>query len=102
VIVAAAILLTAGLLAYTFLLPQQVERATEKTRLAYLRERRDVVYDNLRDLNFEYRAGKLPDADYQSMRAAMEEEAALLLAEIESLEGQRASSASPASPRRMK
>jgi hypothetical protein len=87
--IAVAILLTAGLLAYSFLVPQEVEHSAEKTRLSYLRERRDVLYDNLRDLNFEHRAGKLPDADYQSMRSAMEEEAALLLAEIEELENQR-------------
>ena len=29
----------------------------EKTRLAYLRERKEMVYENLRDLNFEYQAG---------------------------------------------
>jgi len=52
----------------------------------YLRERKEAVYDNLRDLNFEYKAGKVPDADYQSMHAALEEEAAALLAEIARLE----------------
>ena len=34
----------------------------EKTRLAYLQERKEAVYENLRDLNFEHQAGKLPDA----------------------------------------
>ena len=34
----------------------------DKTRLDYLRERKDVIYENLRDLNFEYLAGKLPQA----------------------------------------
>ena len=94
-IIAVIILLTAGLFAYAFLIPQEVEQRAEKTRVAFLRERRDVLYDNLRDLNFEYRAGKLPDKDYESMRTAMEEEAALLLAEIESLENQRPGSAAP-------
>ena len=41
---------------------------------------------NLRDLNFEYKAGKVPDADYQSMRASLEEEAAAIMAEIAGLE----------------
>jgi hypothetical protein len=81
-------LLAAGLFAYVFVLPQGVEHVTEKTRLTYLRERREVLYENLRDLTFEHRAGKLPDADFQSMRGAMEDEAATLLAEIEVLEGQ--------------
>jgi hypothetical protein len=40
----------------------------------------------LRDLNFELKAGKVPDADYQSMRASLEEEAAAIMAEIARLE----------------
>ncbi len=42
--------------------PARVEQSEVKTRLAYLRERKDVVYDNLRDLNFEYKAGKFSRA----------------------------------------
>ncbi len=45
-----------------------------------------MVYKNLRDPNFEYNAGKLPEADFQSLSGQMEGEAAVLLAEIESLE----------------
>jgi hypothetical protein len=100
VIIAVIIVLTLGLFAYAFLVPQEVEHSTDKTRLVFLRERRDVLYDNLRDLNFEHRAGKLPDEDYQSMRAAMEDEAALLLAEIETLENPRPGSSAPVSARR--
>jgi len=63
-----------------------VEHGEVKTRLMYLRERKDVIYENLRDLNFEYRAGKLSDADYESLKSNMEEEAANVLAEIAQLE----------------
>jgi hypothetical protein len=52
----------------------------------YLRERKDVVYENLRDLNFEHKAGKIPEADYVSMKNSLEEEAAAILAEISRLE----------------
>ena len=45
-----------------------------------------MIYENLRDLNFEYRAGKLSDADYESLKSNMEEEAANILAEIAQLE----------------
>ncbi len=85
-IAAACVIMTAALFFYIFSLPQKVEAGEEKTRLAFLRERKETVYDNLRDLNFEYKAGKYPEADYRSMRAALEEEAASLLAEIEGLE----------------
>ena len=75
-----------GSLYYVFLFPGEVFSGEEKTRLGYLRERKEAVYENLRDLNFEYKAGKVPDADYQSMRASLEEEAAAVLAEIARLE----------------
>jgi len=71
---------------YVFFFPGEVYAGEEKTRLGYLRERKEAVYDNLRDLNFEYKAGKVPDADYQSLRASLEEEAAAIMAEIARLE----------------
>ena len=77
---------TLGAFYYVFLFPGEVFTGEEKMRLGYLRERKEAVYDNLRDLNFEYKAGKVPDADYQSMRASLEEEAAAIMAEIARLE----------------
>ncbi len=84
---AVAGLLTVSSLFYVFYIPFRVDSGEEKTRLAYLRERKEVVYDNMRDLNFEYKAGKLSDADYESLKNSMEEEAAAILAEITRLEG---------------
>ena len=77
---------TVAALYYVFFCPGEVYAGPEKTRLIYLRERKEAVYENLRDLNFELKAGKIPDADYQSMRASLEEEAAAILAEIARLE----------------
>ena len=82
---------------YIFHIPGPVYLGPEKTRASYLRERKDAVYENLRDLNFEYVAGKVPDADYRSLKASLQEEAATLLAEIARLE----SGAAPA-PKRTK
>ena len=81
----AGLLLTIGLLLYVFA-PARAEAGEEKSRLSYLRERKDVVYENLRDLNFEYKAGKLSETDYQNLRNSLESEAASILAEIEQLE----------------
>ena len=75
---------------YIFYIPGRLYLGPEKTRAAYLRERRDVVYENLRDLNFEYRAGKVPDADYQSLKSSLQDEAATILAEIAHLESEPA------------
>ena len=81
------VLLTAGLFFYIFK-PVRAEHAVEKTRLAFLYERKEQTFENLRDLNFEYKAGKLSDADFNAMRDSMEQEAANILAEIEELEQQ--------------
>jgi hypothetical protein len=92
-ILALCIAMTVALLWYVFYLPDNVSAAPEKTRLAFLRERKETLYENLRDLNFEYKAGKFPESDYLQMRASLEDEAAALLAEIERLESLPASSA---------
>lgn len=84
----ASIALAAALFFYIFFLAPDPVAAPMKSRLAFLLERKDVVYENLRDLNFEYSAGKIPDADYESLRASLEHEAAAILAEIERLERQ--------------
>ena len=79
-------LFAAGVLVYIFLPSRDTDTGAEKTRVAYLYERKEVVYDNLRDLNFEFKAGKFTQADYDAMRVSMEAEAARILAEIEMLE----------------
>ena len=84
--IAVCLLVTAATLFYVFYLPGTLYLGPEKTRASYLRERKDAVYENLRDLNFEYKAGKVPDADYQSLKASLQDEAAMLLAEIAQLE----------------
>lgn len=79
-------LLLAGVLIYIFYPQRDVERQRTKTRLEFLRERKDVLYENLRDLNFEFHAGKYPEEDYQAQSAALENEAAAVVAEIDHLE----------------
>jgi hypothetical protein len=79
-------LLLAASLLYVFYLPGRLVLGPEKTRASYLRERKDAVYENLRDLNFEYKAGKVPDADYASLKSSLQDEAATILAEIARLE----------------
>ena len=87
---ACCVLITAASLFYIFYLPGKLYLGPEKTRASYLRERKDAVYENLRDLNFEYKAGKVPDADYQSLKLSLQDEAAALLAEIARLEAKTA------------
>lgn len=74
------------LLIYTFWPENVFASQREKTRLDYLLERKEQLYENLRDLNFEHRAGKYPEEDYLVQRALLENETAQLLTEIERLQ----------------
>ena len=82
-------LFAACLFVYIFFQPGEVETGEQKTRLSYLLERKEATYENLRDLNFEYKAGKLSEQDYAGQRTSLEDEAAAILAEIESIEKAR-------------
>ncbi len=78
-------LFAAALFVYIFYRPDDAEQGEAKTRLSYLDERKEATYENLRDLNFEYKAGKLGEEDYAMQRAALEDEAAAILAEMDAI-----------------
>ena len=81
----ASIVLTVALFAFIFWPERNPFVQADKTRVDYLRERKDAIYENLRDLNFEYQAGKYPEGEYAEQRKALEDEAAAVIAEMESL-----------------
>jgi hypothetical protein len=81
----ASIALTIALFAYIFWPERNPFVQADKTRVDHLRERKEAIYENLRDLNFEYLAGKYPEADYNEQRRALEDEAAQTIAEMEAL-----------------
>jgi hypothetical protein len=79
-------ILMIALFLYTFWPENSFASQRQKTRLDYLLERKDQLYENLRDLNFEFRAGKYPEEDFQAQRMQLENETAQLLSEIEHLQ----------------
>ena len=70
--------------------PDPGDSAPHRSQLDQLLERRDSIYDNLRDLKFENRAGKYAERDYEQMRDSLENEAAQVLLEIERVTGNQA------------
>ena len=82
----AGVMLILALGIYTFWPEDGLVSQREKTRLDYLSERKDQLYENLRDLNFEHRVGKYPEEDFVAQRKLLEDETATLLAEIERLQ----------------
>ena len=84
----AGVFLAVALGIYTFWPENVFASQREKTRLDFLLERKEQLYENLRDLNFEYRAGKYPEEDFVAQRALFENETAQLMAEIDFLQQQ--------------
>jgi hypothetical protein len=76
-------LATAVFLFIFYIHPDASDLAPHRTKLDQLLERRDTIYDNLRDLKFEYRAGKYSEGDYELMKNSLENEAALVITEID-------------------
>src|SRR5262245_66626169 len=83
-VLGACLMLAVAVALFVFYIqPDASDLAPHRTKLDQLLERRDTVYDNLRDLKFEYRAGKYSEGDYEAMKNSLENEAALVLTEIE-------------------
>lgn len=83
-IIAAAVALTLLALAYVLLVrPKDVPEPIPVSPVQHLEDRKQSIYDNLRDLQFEYRVGKLSDEDYQATKLALQRELAVVLSEME-------------------
>ena len=76
-IAAAAILYILGVRA------KDLPAAPPVSPFQHLDERKAAIYDNLRDLQFEYRLGKLSDQDYQQTKLDLQKELAGVMAEID-------------------
>lgn len=77
--------LTLAALLYVFWFtpePVRVKSRAERER-EYLEDKREVLYENLRDLHLEYRMGKLSDQDYNQMKVRYQAELAALLHEYQ-------------------
>src|SRR5438128_718668 len=88
-IILVASLLTIGVL--LFILSVRAKDLPEPepvSPFAHLDERKAAIYENLRDLQFEYRVGKLSDADYQQTKRDLQKELAGVLAEVDQIKAE--------------
>ena len=86
IIVIIAALLAVGVIA--FILTVRAKDLPEPLPVSpfqHLDERKAAIYENLRDLQFEYRVGKLSDHDYQQTKKDLQRELAGVLAEVDRL-----------------
>jgi len=77
-----------GALGWTILVrSKDIPEAPPVSPTAHLEERKAQIYENLRDLQFEYRVGKLSDGDYQKTKLDLQKELAKTMAEIDGILG---------------
>jgi hypothetical protein len=83
-----AIAVTVVMLAYTFFVrAKDVPEAPPVPPYQHLEGRKAAIYENLRDLQFEFRVGKLSDADYDRTKKELQAELGRVLAEIDTIKG---------------
>lgn len=88
VILASAVVLIVLTVAFTFLVRDTDIPSVEPiSPTHHLEERKAAIYDNLRDLQFEYRVGKLSDDDYQQTKLGLQKELAGVMAEMDRMKG---------------
>src|SRR5438874_13751020 len=82
--IAIACILTAVVLLYILgVRPRDLPEPLPVSPFQHLDERKAAIYENLRDLQFEYRVGKLSDVDYQQTKKDLQKELAQVLAEVD-------------------
>lgn len=81
-----SVVLILGAVAFTFLVrPADLPEPEPVLPWQHLEDRKARIYENLRDLQFEFRVGKLSEADYQRTKQGLQTELAGTLAEIDAL-----------------
>ena len=96
-IVAAAVLVIGALVFTLFIRADDLPEPEPESPVRHLEEKKSVIYENLRDLQFEYRLGKLSDPDYQQTKQDLQKELTAVLAEIDAVQGVRPPA--PAAPK---
>jgi hypothetical protein len=81
--------------------PKDIPEPEPVSPFQHLDERKAAIYENLRDLQFEYRLGKLSDADYQATKKDLQKELARVLSEVDKLKTASCAPAAPAAPAKL-
>jgi hypothetical protein len=95
----AAAILVIGVLVFTLAVrPKDLPEPEPVSPVKHLEERKATIYENLRDLQFEYRVGKLSEHDYARTKTDLQRHLAAVLAEIDKVVGVVAPVAPAAAP----
>ena len=98
-IIVIAALLTIGVIVFILgVRAKDLPQPEPVSPFQYLDERKAAIYENLRDLQFEYRVGKLSDHDYQQTKTDLQKELAGVLAEVDRIKRQLSPDGAAAPP----
>ena len=92
VIAIGILLVVFAFVAPLFIRPSDLPPPELPSPTQHLEDRKAAIYENLRDLQGEYRMGKLSDDDYQQIKLDLQQQLAGVLAEIEKIESELESS----------
>jgi hypothetical protein len=82
-------LLGAGMIGFLlFIRVKDIPRPAPESPFKHLDERKAAIYENLRDLQFEYRLDKLSDADYQATKLELQKDLAQVMAETDRIKAE--------------
>jgi hypothetical protein len=81
---AAALVAISAFIYILFVRAKDIPEPIPVSPVQHLEDRKQAIYENLRDLQFEFRLGKLSDEDYAQTKQALQRELATVLAETES------------------
>src|SRR3954449_9713547 len=83
--IALVVIIALSLVLTLYVRPQDIPPPQPESPFRHLEERKARIYENLRDLQFEFRLGKLSDEDYQGAKVVLQKELAQVLADTEAL-----------------
>ena len=98
-VIAIASVITVGILLFILSVrAKDLPEPVPDSPFRHLDERKAAIYENLRDLQFEYRLGKLSDADYQATKRDLQKELAGVLEEVDKLKAKLSVNGNGAAP----
>jgi hypothetical protein len=75
-----------------FIRVKDIPKPVPESPFKHLEERKAAIYENLRDLQFEYRLDKLSDEDYKATKLELQKDLAQVMAETDRIKAELASS----------
>lgn len=71
-----------------FIRVKDIPKPAPESPFKHLEERKAAIYENLRDLQFEYRLDKLSDEDYQATKLELQKDLAQVMAETDRIKNE--------------